>query len=229
MFKESSGEGSAKSSCPHPKISPKQTDPFPKHESHLNFHQPIDPAPVPWEPAVPSLVRSDVLQLTFRVVKVKPSDATLFATIVPFRLTENYPVTHLLIRYLSLFNTDGRSRSLRTARIRYSLARGCLCALIEEMARINESEFERLVDGICQDRELIIKHNPIGTREETLLWMLSSCLVTYLSLGDSEMPRFTGRPDADTYRQAIRFILRNHAVDGFDGEPYLAKLSSECL
>ncbi|MEO6334114.1 MAG: hypothetical protein ABIO91_03950 [Pyrinomonadaceae bacterium] len=93
------------------------------------------------------------------------------------------------------------------------------------MARINESEFKRIVDGIFEDRELIIKHNPIGTREETLLWMLSSCLISYLSLSDSETPCFTGRPDAETYRQAIRFILRNHAADGFDGEPYLAKLS----
>ncbi|CAN5477638.1 hypothetical protein BH18ACI3_BH18ACI3_18230 [soil metagenome] len=95
------------------------------------------------------------------------------------------------------------------------------------MARINRHEFARITEGIFVDRELIIKHNPIGTREETLLWMLMSCLVTYLSLSESETPCFTGRPDAETYREAIRYILRNHAVEDFDGEPYLAKLSQE--
>ena len=95
------------------------------------------------------------------------------------------------------------------------------------MANISRIEFDRIVDGIFDDRELIIKHNPIGTREETLLWMLLSCLVSYLSLSDSETPCFTGRPDADTYREAIRYILRNHAADDFDVEPSLAKLSEE--
>jgi hypothetical protein len=36
---------------------------------------------------LPALVRPDVLQLTFRVFKVKPSDAALGATIVPSRFS----------------------------------------------------------------------------------------------------------------------------------------------
>lgn len=95
------------------------------------------------------------------------------------------------------------------------------------MAVINQAEFERIAEGILDDRELIIKHNPIGTRSETLLWMLLSCLVSYLSLTDAETPCFTGRPDAETYSEAIRFILRNNATADFDAEPYLAKLSAE--
>ncbi|HUR97496.1 MAG TPA: hypothetical protein VMZ26_05440 [Pyrinomonadaceae bacterium] len=95
------------------------------------------------------------------------------------------------------------------------------------MGTISESEFRRIADGIFDDRELIIKHNPIGTREETLLWMLLSCLVAYLSLSDSDTPCFTGRPDAATYRDAIRFILRDRRTDDFDVEPGLAKLSQE--
>ena len=93
------------------------------------------------------------------------------------------------------------------------------------MATLSEAEFQRIADGILEDRELIIKHNPIGTREETLLWMLLSCLVTYLSLSDSETPCFTGRPDVDTYRDAIRFVLRDRKAKDFDVEPWLAKLS----
>ena len=95
------------------------------------------------------------------------------------------------------------------------------------MATIAPKEFERIVDGIIDDRALIIKHNPIGTEEEILLWMLVSCLVSYLSLTEAETPCFPGRADAETYRDAIRFILRNHATPDFDAEPYLAKLTEE--
>jgi hypothetical protein len=94
------------------------------------------------------------------------------------------------------------------------------------MWTINEAEFSRIVDGLFNDRELVIKHNPVGTRGEIMLWMLLSCLVSYLSLSDAETPCFTGRPDEETYREAIRFILRGHAATGFDAEPYLAKLSA---
>jgi len=99
-------------------------------------------------------------------------------------------------------------------------------ALIGNMGSgITESEFARLVDGICDDRDLITKHNPIGTEEEILLWMLLSTLVSYLSLEDSETPCFTGRPDAETYRDAVRFVLRSRSNPDFDPELYLAKLS----
>lgn len=95
------------------------------------------------------------------------------------------------------------------------------------MVLITKQEFCRIAEGIHEDRELIVRHNPIGTPAETLLWMLLSCLVSYLSLSDSETPCFTGRPDAETYREAIRFVVRNHASEDFDPEPYLAKLSGE--
>lgn len=95
------------------------------------------------------------------------------------------------------------------------------------MATISELEFERLVDGIVEDREVIIRHNPIGSPDETLLWMLMSCLVSYLSLDATHIPCFTGSPDTETYREAIRFILRGRAAGDFDAEPYLAKLTAE--
>jgi hypothetical protein len=95
------------------------------------------------------------------------------------------------------------------------------------MAKISESEFERIVDGLIEDRESIIRHNPIGSREETLLWMLMSCLVSYLSLDDNETPCFTGRPDAQTYRTAINFILRDRTTCEFDATLYLDKLTAE--
>jgi hypothetical protein len=87
---------------------------------------------------------------------------------------------------------------------------------------INELEFEKIVDGIYEERETIFRHNPIGTEEETLLWMLMSVLIGYLSLSEQETPCFPGAPTADTYRQAILFILQGRG--DFDAEKYLDKL-----
>ena len=90
---------------------------------------------------------------------------------------------------------------------------------------IREAEFKGLVDGIIEDRDVIIQHNPIGTPAETLLWMLMTCLVSYLSLSETETPCFTGRPDEKTYREAIVFILRGRKSEEFDETPYLDKLA----
>jgi hypothetical protein len=89
------------------------------------------------------------------------------------------------------------------------------------MSEISESEFERICAGICEDRESICKHNPIGTGEETLLWMLLSCLVSYLSVSEMETPCFTGMPTAKTYRQAILFVLKDRKAEDFDAEKYI--------
>lgn len=91
-------------------------------------------------------------------------------------------------------------------------------------AKISEAEFARIVSGIIEDRETIIKHNPIGTAEETLLWMLLSCLISYLDISDSEAPCFTSRPDAATYRSAIEFVITPRMSEGFDAGPYLRSL-----
>lgn len=92
------------------------------------------------------------------------------------------------------------------------------------MTTLTEAEFARICGGIYEDRESIIKHNPVGTREEILLWMLLGCLVSYLSLAEIETPCFTGRPDAATYRQAVLFILKDRKAGDFDAEKYLENL-----
>lgn len=89
------------------------------------------------------------------------------------------------------------------------------------MSEISEQEFARICDGIYEDRASICKHNPIGTQEETLLWMLLSCLLSYLSVSELETPCFTGTPTAETYRQAILFVLKDRKADDFDAEKYL--------
>lgn len=95
------------------------------------------------------------------------------------------------------------------------------------MTKISEREFALICEGIFEDRQVIHKHNPIGTREETLLWMLLSCLISYLSLEEIETPCFTGVPTAETYRNAILFVLRDRKSDDFEAEAYLDKLIAE--
>jgi hypothetical protein len=95
------------------------------------------------------------------------------------------------------------------------------------MTKISEQEFARICEGIYEDRETICKHNPIGTREETLFWMLLSCLISYLSLEEIETPCFTGKPTAGTYRTAILYVLKDRKAVDFDAEGYLDKLITE--
>lgn len=94
------------------------------------------------------------------------------------------------------------------------------------MTTITEAEFERIVDGIIEDRDSIIKHNPIGTNEEILLWMLLSSLASYLNLSEIETPCFAGKPDAETYRNAIQFILADRKNGRFDECAWLERLTS---
>jgi hypothetical protein len=89
--------------------------------------------------------------------------------------------------------------------------------------KISEEKFAEICEDIFEDRELICKHNPIGNAEETLLWMLLGCLVSYLSLSELETPCFNGKPTAETYRQAILFVLNDRKSADFDAEKYLEK------
>jgi hypothetical protein len=95
------------------------------------------------------------------------------------------------------------------------------------MTTITEAEFSRIVAGIYDDRDLIIRHNPIGTDSDILLWMLLSCLVSYLNLTDSEVPCFPGGTNMSIYRDAILTILSDRRIDDFDPAPYLDKLSAQ--
>ena len=93
------------------------------------------------------------------------------------------------------------------------------------MTKISEAEFARICAGVNQDREKIFRHNPIGTEEETLLWMVLSVLISYLSLAEIETPCFNGMPTAATYREAILFVVRGRMKDNFDIEKYLDQLT----
>ena len=93
------------------------------------------------------------------------------------------------------------------------------------MTKISEREFARICAGILEDRETICRHNPLGSEAEILLWMLLSCLISYLSLSEIETPCFSGMPDAETYRDAILFVLNDRKTANFDTEKYLNQLT----
>jgi hypothetical protein len=95
------------------------------------------------------------------------------------------------------------------------------------MTKISEPEFARICREIYQDRDTICRHNPNGTREATLLWMLLGCLISYLNLAEIETPCFAGKPTAETYQDAILFVLKNRKTDDFNAEPHLEKLTKE--
>lgn len=96
--------------------------------------------------------------------------------------------------------------------------------VVTKMTKISETEFAKLCTGINSDKEIIIKHNPLGSDEEILLWMLMSVLISYLSIEEKEQPCFPGKPDASTYRDAIKFVLRERKAEGFDEDAYLNAL-----
>jgi hypothetical protein len=93
------------------------------------------------------------------------------------------------------------------------------------MRKISEKEFARICRGIYEERESICKHNPMGTPDEILLWMLLGCLSSYLSLSEIETPCFNGKPDAESYRNAILFVLKNRKEKDFDTDAYLTELT----
>jgi hypothetical protein len=94
------------------------------------------------------------------------------------------------------------------------------------MAEISEKEFARICNGIYEDRESICKHNPIGAPDEILLWMLLSCLISYLNLTEIETPCFPVKPTAETYYEAILFVLKGRKSDQFEAEDYLCELTA---
>lgn len=95
------------------------------------------------------------------------------------------------------------------------------------MNRISEAEFAAICEGINADRDKIFKHNPTGTPDETLLWMLMSVLISYLSIEEMETPGFNGMPDAQTYRNAVSLILGNRRIGDFESEPIIEKMLTE--
>ena len=95
------------------------------------------------------------------------------------------------------------------------------------MAGITELEFSKLCASVSAEREAIVRHNPMRTPEETLLWMLLGVLISYLSLDAAETPCFPGNTDANVFRDAILQIVARKRTEEFDALPYLAEFTDQ--
>ena len=92
------------------------------------------------------------------------------------------------------------------------------------MTKISEAEFIKICENLNSEKDVIYKHNPIGTKEETILWMLMSILISYLNLDEKEIPCFPNQTNIETYRNAILFIMKDRKSENFEVENYLKKL-----
>ena len=92
------------------------------------------------------------------------------------------------------------------------------------MTTVSEDEFSKICEQIYVDREQIYQFNNNASHNEVLLWMLLSCLISYLNLSDAQIPCFPGTPDAETYRQAILHVLKNRTNPPFNPNQSLQKL-----
>jgi hypothetical protein len=93
-------------------------------------------------------------------------------------------------------------------------------------ATISEAEFVKLCDDLYVDRQQIYRFNPNTSRREALLWMLLGCLISLLSISDTEQPSLNSS-SADPYGQAVREILLGRTQPPFDPQAHLAELSAK--
>lgn len=95
------------------------------------------------------------------------------------------------------------------------------------MSTISEPEFKQLCDEIYRDRLQVCSFNPNMGRREALLWMLSGCLVSLLSVPIRELPGVSGGASADPYANAIGELLQHRMSPAFNPQIYLAELSEK--
>jgi hypothetical protein len=91
-----------------------------------------------------------------------------------------------------------------------------------EVGTISEGEFKNLCDEIYRDRLEIYGFNPGAARAEALLWMLTGCLISLLSIREAELQAVT--QESDSYADAVRALVRERARPPFNPAPYLEDL-----
>jgi hypothetical protein len=92
---------------------------------------------------------------------------------------------------------------------------------------ISEAEFVQLCEDIYADRQQIYQFNPNATKREALLWMLTGCLLSLLSIPGAEQSSLADSSGADPYSDAIRAILQHRTQPPFDPQAHLAELSKK--
>ena len=96
-----------------------------------------------------------------------------------------------------------------------------------ELPAISEAEFVKLCEDVYADRQQIYQFNPNASKREALLWMLLGCLISLLSISDSEQQSIDEPSSQDPYSDAICRILQNRMQPSFDPQTHLAELSKK--
>lgn len=87
--------------------------------------------------------------------------------------------------------------------------------------KISEKEFAKLCEDVYRDRERIYAYNPNMNRVDCLEWMILGCLITLLSIEDSD--QFSASSE-HTYGEIISKLLENRMTEPFDPCVHLKQL-----
>ena len=92
---------------------------------------------------------------------------------------------------------------------------------------ISEAEFIKLCRDVYADRHQIYEFNPSVGKREALLWMLTGCLISLLSVPLLEQSFACGDTTEDPYGDAVREILHGRMRPPFDPQIQLTELSDK--
>lgn len=96
-----------------------------------------------------------------------------------------------------------------------------------EPPAVSEAQFVKLCDDLYADRQQIYQFNPSAGKREALLWMLLGCLISLLSIPDTEQPSAYDASSPDPYGDAVCEILEKRMRPSFDPRAHLAQLSKK--
>ncbi len=88
---------------------------------------------------------------------------------------------------------------------------------------ISEESFRRLCEEIYRDRSEIYLFSPGMAKGEALSWMLMGCLISLLSVPETELERLG---ECSSYADAIRALLTGRTEPPFDPGPHITELIS---
>jgi hypothetical protein len=94
------------------------------------------------------------------------------------------------------------------------------------MDSITETELEKLIVELIEDRDQIARLNPDLGRRDSLLWMLLGMLVSLLNVPLSEQAAVYDPAASDPYYSAVIRVLQDRADPPFDAVSLLSRLES---
>lgn len=90
---------------------------------------------------------------------------------------------------------------------------------------ISEGELKRVCDEIYRDRFEIYAFNPGASQQDALLWMLTGCLISLLSVNEEELRALFDSPGQASYVEAVCRLLEGRTEPPFDPRAIVEELS----